>query len=122
MSASAGMLSTLVLVTTRPELALALWMRLRKRVAPIALEPMPASQAKTILWTLLGSAGPMDSAAAAAMPRASAFISCICSWASARFLPVEKRRMTAEPAKETPAAMMTPSSTGRMASRGAMAM
>ena len=57
-------------------------MRLRNLVAPMADEPIPASQAKTTFFT---APEPMDTLSAGAVPLASAFMSFILLCASSRF-------------------------------------
>ena len=120
-SASAGTLSTLELVTISS--GRSALMRLWNLVAPIALDPMPASHEKTILCTSPAFIG-ADSMAAGASPLACAFMSCILACASLRFcaLPEVALRMTDESTNDTAAARTTPINTVRTESRGAIAM
>ena len=75
MSASDGTLSTDVLITVIPKFkGLILFLNF---VAPIALEPIPASQENTIFFTTPGIAPVLIGAEGAAVPFASAFIFCI---------------------------------------------
>ena len=114
-SASAGMLSTLVLVTVRS--GRSALMRLRNLVAPIADEPMPASHAKTTFLTAPPSASGA-AAAGAAVPLASAFICCILPCASSRLLAPAILTIGDAMTNETAAASTTPIRLVIMLSRG----
>lgn len=101
MAASAGTVSTEECSTVRSgRTAL---MRLRKRVAPMAEESMPASQAKTILASSV-----LEMTTASAVPsweRRSSAASSAAAGAVAR-------SMGAATANETPAEMATPAMVG----------
>ena len=71
-------------------------------VAPIALEPIPASQANTIF---------LISPAFFAIPLLAAFILWTLSEASSRLFPLDILMIGAATRKETTAAITTPSST-----------
>ena len=107
MLASAGTLSTLECSTVRSGRSALI--RLRKRVAPMAEDPMPASQAKTILPPSVS-----DMTAASAVP----FISRSCSLAWSRTATSMERTSGTAMANETPAAMTTPTRLVTMQSEG----
>ena len=86
-------------------------MRLRNRVAPMAEEPMPASQANTILPPSV-----LEMTAASEVP----FISRICSLAESRSAVAMERTSGTAMTKETPAAIATPMMLVTMYSGGVM--
>ena len=102
MSQSAGIVSTDVLITVKSGLlALTLF---RNFVAPIAEEPMPASQANTTFFTPSAEV----IATGAAVPLACAFLLAISSWASSRLLPLDIRTIAEDTTKDIAVAITTP--------------
>ena len=64
---------------------------LRSMVAPMAEEPMPASQAKTIFFTdLMSTLAPVGAAAETAWPLEAALEAATWAWASARLASLPK--------------------------------
>ena len=119
MSQSDGIVSTEVLITVRSGRCALI--RFLNFVAPIAEEPIPASQANTTFLTpsafaiVTGSAFPFT-----LVPFASAFLFATSSCASSRLLPLDMRMITDAMAKETAVAMRTPTRTETMLSLDAI--
>ena len=112
-SQSEGILSTEVLITViSGRFTL---MRLRNFVAPMAEDPMPASQANTIF--LMVSAFSTEPGTTV-WPFASAFMAAISLWASSRLFPPAIFTKGAATAKDTPAEINTPTITFNISGPG----
>ena len=99
-SQSTGILSTEVLITVKS--GRTPFKRFLNLVAPIALDPIPASHANTILRTK------ETSNKASLLPLLSAFIDCIFLLASSKFFSPASLTIGLATKNETPAAIKTP--------------
>ena len=118
MSQSAGIVSTDVLITVRSGRCALI--RFRNFVAPIAEEPIPASQANTTFLTPSVLTATGSAPAPVFVPFASAFLLATSSCASSKLLPLDMRMTTDAIPNETAVAISTPTITETMLSLDAI--